>query len=309
MANLHKSFYRYLPVSPTDQDWGLYLTAAGCTHIPPGKAYPPAPHPSGYHFSWERGRTLEEFQIIYITGGEGVFETQEQGRRRIEPGSVLLLFPGVWHRYRPSPKTGWNEFWFGLRGEQIERLAERGFISPQRPVLNLGLDDTLLGQFLQLLGNVEAEPIGYQQIVAAQALEILATLLARQRASQVGHRHIEALVGRVKCLLAERLDQEVDMRAIAHELHVSYAYLRRTFKQCTGLAPNQYHLHLRVTRARELLSETGLTVKQVAATLGFENQYYFSKIFKKKTGQSPAQWRGGRAVGGAGNVIEIGAAD
>jgi AraC-like DNA-binding protein len=76
---------------------------------------------------------------------------------------------------------------------------------------------------------------------------------------------------------------------------MSYAHFRRVFKQQSGLSPYQYHLQLRIHRAREMLHSTTLAVGQVAARLNFPNPYYFSKIFKKKTGMSPSLWRrGGR---------------
>jgi transcriptional regulator GlxA family with amidase domain len=59
----------------------------------------------------------------------------------------------------------------------------------------------------------------------------------------------------------------------------------------TGLSPNQYHLNLRITRAQELLESTLLNIEEVADQTGFENIYYFSKIFKKKVGTSPKVYR------------------
>jgi AraC-like DNA-binding protein len=82
---------------------------------------------------------------------------------------------------------------------------------------------------------------------------------------------------------------------LASTFHMSYAHFRRVFKQQSGLSPYQYHLQLRIHRAREMLHSTTLAVGQVAARLNFPNPYYFSKIFKKKTGMSPSLWRrGGR---------------
>ena len=78
---------------------------------------------------------------------------------------------------------------------------------------------------------------------------------------------------------------------------MSYAHFRRLFKQQTGLSPYQYHLQLRINRARELLHGTTLSVKQVAARLNFENPYHFSKIFKRKTGMAPHHFRGGGSHG------------
>jgi hypothetical protein len=67
----HKSNFRYLPVMKEQQQLGLYLTDCGYTVIEPGTVYPPRGHPDAYASNWEKGRTLDEYQVVYITQGGG----------------------------------------------------------------------------------------------------------------------------------------------------------------------------------------------------------------------------------------------
>jgi transcriptional regulator GlxA family with amidase domain len=87
--------------------------------------------------------------------------------------------------------------------------------------------------------------------------------------------------------------EEVDMKKLTRSLRLGWVHSERIFLQQTGLSPYQYHLQLRINRAREMLHGTTLTVKQVARQLNFENAYHFSKIFKQKAGMSPSRWRHG----------------
>jgi AraC-like DNA-binding protein len=66
--------------------------------------------------------------------------------------------------------------------------------------------------------------------------------------------------------------------------------LLRTFRRYTGLTPYQYFLQMRIHRAEELLKTPDVRVKEVAARLNFDNQYYFARFFKKKTGLTPSEW-------------------
>lgn len=291
MDNMSAKYLRYLPVSSTDIDWGLYVTTAGYSIIPPSRPYPFAKHPADYHFTWSRGRVLDEYQIIYITDGSGVFESSASGEVKIRGGAIILLFPGVWHRYRPVRDIGWTEYWVGLKGEHIDRLAEKGFISPEQPIINIGSDDGLIEQFIQLIHCVETQPLGYQHIVSSAALLILATVLGDARKQQRGGDHAELIVQKAKTLLSEQLGNKVDMEKLAAEFSISYAHFRRVFKRYTDLSPNQYHLQVRVNYAKELLRNSDASIKAIASSLGFESQYYFSRIFKKRTGHSPSQWR------------------
>ena len=93
------------------------VTGAGIATVLPGEEYPQKGHPTLYDFRWDRGRTLPEFAINFISEGGGEFESRETGEMPIGPGSLFLLAPGVWHRYRPHPQSGWTERWFNFSGE------------------------------------------------------------------------------------------------------------------------------------------------------------------------------------------------
>jgi len=292
MSNLHNDYFRYLPVSERDVQWDLYVTGAGYSDVPAGSRYPRGVHPELYQLGWDRGRILPEHQILYITRGEGLFESKPSGKRKLVAGNVMLLFPGVWHRYRPSRRTGWIEYWVSFSGDYAKRLVERGFITPEDPVLNTGLTDTILHPYLALLDRVKHESPGYQQLIAANTMEALAAALAAVRTGRTGGK-MTAAIRQAKEILEQRTEEIVDIEKLAGSLHMSYAHFRRVFKQQTGLSPYQYHLQLRIHRARELLHGTTLSIKQVATRLKFENSYHFSKIFRKKAGMSPSQWRTG----------------
>ena len=86
-------FIKYVNPGQEDKDWGLYLNCVGKASIEPGVIYPPNSHPSGYYFSYERGRILSEYQINYITEGAGIYENQG-GKSKIYPGSLIFVKPG-----------------------------------------------------------------------------------------------------------------------------------------------------------------------------------------------------------------------
>ena len=212
---------------------------------------------------------------------------------RVEAGTVFLLFPGVWHNYRPIPKIGWEEFWVSFNGPRADELLAAGFFSPEKPILETGPDEAVLRPYLQMLDYVRTEPSGYQQMLAAATVEILAASIgAAQRKSDGGR--IENLVRQTKIIMERGVEELLDMKSLAESLSISYAHFRRVFKNHTGFSPYQYHLHLRINRARELLRFTNQPVKEIAARLNFASPYHFSRIFKEKTdGLSPSQWRNG----------------
>lgn len=132
------SILHYLPVSPRDEQWGIVCTTAGHQHVPPGTPYPVSEHPEHYLFYKGSGRTLDEYQLVYITAGRGRFESASCPSQTVEAGTMLLLFPNEWHSYSPDPGTGWTEWWVGFRGANIDRLEQQGFLCRRRPLLRIG---------------------------------------------------------------------------------------------------------------------------------------------------------------------------
>lgn len=66
---------------------------------------------------------LQEYQVVYITAGKGRFQSGSDRSRVVVPGTVLLLYPGVPHRYCPDRGTGWDEFWVGFNGAYARTLS------------------------------------------------------------------------------------------------------------------------------------------------------------------------------------------
>jgi AraC-like DNA-binding protein len=291
MRNHARDFFRYLPVSQRDQGWGLYVTGGGFESVAPGDAYPHPGHPRGYTFSTRQGRLLSEYQALFITRGEGTFESKPSGAKRVSAGNVILLFPEVWHRFRPSPRVGWDEYWISFNGANVAQWVDEAFISPQSPVLKTGLDYLLLHAYVTLLDRLRSEPVGFQQLLAASAMEILAAALGAVRGQGAGNQ-MHTLVCKAKSLLETQVEAIPSIESIATSLGLSATHFYRVFREHTGLSPYQYHLQLRIERAKQMLYGTSLSVKEIANTLAFESPFHFSNTFKRKTGVSPSQFRG-----------------
>jgi len=291
MRNSFFSFNRYFPISRRDRKWGLFVNTIGETRVPPHTPYPPVEHPKGYAFDWQQGRVLDSFALVYISGGRGSFESDGGVNVPIEAGSVFLLFPGVWHRYQPDPQTGWHEFWIGFDGGLARNWLKNKFISPAQPVFKINIEDTVLATFNRIIQSSRANRPALQQILAGAAANLVGICYSAQQAPPAtgdpGSHAIELAIAR----LEGDLGREVDMKAMAQELGVSYSWFRTAFAMHTGLAPHQYLLEMRLVRARNLLVGTRLTVKEIAVQTGFQDEHYFSRLFRQKLNVTPSEWR------------------
>lgn len=291
MDPIDNAWFCYLPRSRDAEEWGLFVLDTGYTMIPPNSPYPPVAHPNANMFTWSDGRTLESFTLVYITRGRGVFESSSGGRHSIKGGDLFIVHPDEWHRYKPDPSTGWDEYWVEVDGIRARHIMRQKEFSPSRPVHSIGEDDQILRLFMEIAELVQTQAPGFDQIIATMASQIVARLLARIRYSDSEARRIEALIRRAKMHIMKNATQAIDAHRLARELGISYSAFRHNFKQLTGLPPGQYQIQIRLNKARQLLRNSSLSIASIAEELGFESVYYFSRLFKKKIGCSPLAYR------------------
>ncbi|MCW0482270.1 AraC family transcriptional regulator [Gaoshiqia sediminis] len=283
-------FLKYLTPGERDKEWGIFLNVAGSSLVAPSSVYPSPQHPTGYHFNWEQGRYLNEYQLNYITEGKGVLEN-ENGRFQIKPGSILVTSPNVWHRYKPLLKTGWKEQYIGFNGQIAAQFLAHPLFSPQQPVINIGIREEILDTYLKIFDLVKEEKPGFQQIAAGMVIKLLGYLLSFEMQKEFTGKRIATIIEEARFKMRAGVDKAIDLEEIAREHHIGYSYFRKMFKSYTGVAPHQYHLELKIMRAKELLLSTDKSIKEISFELGFQSIHYFSRIFKNKTGISPGEFR------------------
>ena len=296
MPALEKEYFRYLAIAPRDRAWGLAVSGTGYQPVgPESDEIPRRFHPPGHRYTWAAGRVLGEFAVVYVAAGEGQFDSRETGLVELETGDAVLLFPGVWHRYRPRKGVGWRTYWTHFSGATADGLRASGAISPLRAVRSIGRADpathaAIIAAFTGMLDAVRTETPGFPQIAAARMLEILARVAAGPATDRPPPR-LQDIVRRARLLLEDGTAGLPSIDAMLADFSVSRGQFFRLFREQTGHTPYQFHLHMAMRRAEQLLRESSLSVQEVSAALGFRSPAHFSRLFRRKTGMSPREFR------------------
>ena len=204
----------------------------------------------------------------------------------------MLLFPGEWHRFKPCAATGWDEYWVGYKGAIMENLVQQHFFSPQKAILHVGINVVIIDLLEAIIEKSKTEKTGYQPLVSGVIVHLLGEIHSLIKQGEFEAEDItESIINKARVIFRANIDDEIAMENIAEELHVSYAWFRKAFKMYTGIAPHQYLLQLKIEKAKMLLGDHSTSIKEIAFNLNFNSAYYFSKLFKEKTGVSPARFR------------------
>jgi AraC-like DNA-binding protein len=283
--------FKYLLVSERDQKFGLTVNTVGFQPIAPYAAYPSVEHPKSYYFNPEKGRILSEYQIVYISKGKGFFKSESTKKTNISKGQVIILFPGQWHTYCPMRETGWNEYYIGFEGEIIDNIVENGFISPQNQILNVGINEDLVQLFSTAIKIAKEDKTAAQQNLAGLVFNIFGNILFLAQNKNFEIKDTAQKIERAKVIMLENINKEIDAKEIAENLGISYSLFRKTFKEYTGYAPAQYFQELKLRKAKELLTETTMPIKEISYELNFSSYEYFLSFFKKRVKFTPTEYR------------------
>ena len=282
--------YRYLQISPRDKSWGLAVTTAGFQHVHPGEEYPLSAHPEDYRFPENRRRVINEYQLYYITRGSGFFESASCSRTRIEVGMMFMLFPGEWHSFAPDPDTGWDDHWVGFNGSFMDDKIRNGFFTFRNCVFRVGVNESMVNTFHEILDIAADEKKGYQQLIASLAISLIGRIHYEDTNHTNGDTYIMRVINQAKTVMREDMDNQ-PLEDIAESLGISYSLFRREFRRKCGISPGQYRLELKLAKAKELLYSTNMSIAEISSMLHFECIGQFSTFFKKRTGIPPHEFR------------------
>ena len=202
--------------------------------------------------------THEALELVYYVEGTGTSQVDTL-RHPVQRGVFTLIPAGVLHD-QTNP-TAWKDP-DGLLRRACERLVHE--LSDRRP--------------------------GFRRVADGLTLEIVGLTERAVAAANPAGPDKDKIVDKALELI-EECEGQLSVSDLADELYVSRDYLRHLFRSQGKESPIRRIIHARIEKAKGLLVEPTLSIKEVAERSGCETVYYFSRLFKKETGQTPTAFR------------------
>lgn len=267
----------YVLIHPTDSKFSdLYLCFCGYEKCEPLHSYGIAVRPN--------------YIIHYILEGKGMF--QAGGRTyELEAGQGFLIEPEVPTFYQADAADPWTYVWVGFDGESAgEYLRDIG-LTGNRLTFRCSHSDELKEAVRTMLKNNKYT--SYNQFLLESQLYLFFAILASDiDVALPAKENRESLyVGKAVEFIQNNYPYKIHVSDIADYVCINRSYLYTLFKKTLNVSPQEYLADFRLTRAKELLAVTDMTVEGVGMSCGYQDPLVFSKAFKQKVGQTPSAFR------------------
>ena len=237
---------------------------------------------------WQKGR--RDYQILYVANGKTHFWFD--GREEIvSTGHMVLYKPEEIQKYVYYLEDNPEVFWIHFTGRDVKNILAYHGISLDEHVFYCGVLPDYKALFRKIIQELQLCRYGYEDYIASLFNDILLLVDRQQHEQKKTTGNVQEQIERAAAYFNENYNTKISIDDYAESLHISTNGFIHNFKQYAGMSPAQYILSLRMVNAQSLLERTTYNIKEISEIVGYENPLYFSRVFKKEIGKSPAQYR------------------
>lgn len=255
---------------------GFYLTDIGY-------------YPKAIYHDRERKTGSNAYILLYCIDGEGSVNMNNQSYT-LKPNTFLIVPKLMAHRYKSSVTNPWSIYWVHFGGTNADAIYARSLEEGHIKVHSIPFDEGRIKIFDQLFSILEHS---YRE----KELEIVSMNLQHFISSLVYYKQMNPIIFDIDSVslsiafMKKNLDKRLKTEEFAAQLGFSVSHYIRVFKQKTGSSPINYFNLLKIQQSCQYLYFTDRSIKEIAIKLGFDDQYYFSRLFTKLIGLSPLNYR------------------
>lgn len=240
------------------------------------------------------------FSLIYCHGSGGNLQ-MENIIKQLNIGDLAIIPPMVPYRFTAEKQENVKTmsandgiFWLNFEGDLAPNFAERFFMKMDDGISYVGFFKNVEKDLDELLALGQRGYTATNVIHAVHVLQQTLSFLALQLRVSDFNASSKFNLKAVEQLMQDNLHQELSLDALAHYSQLSKFHFAKKFKELTDSSPIQHFINMKIQKACLDLDNGNLPIKNIAENVGYNDPYYFSRLFKKVVGMSPKQYRDSR---------------
>lgn len=233
-------------------------------------------------------RYINHYSLHFVAKGSGVLEYGGK-TYKISEKEIFCLKPDILLAYYPDSTEPWRYFWINFNGEEGKALFSAMGFSTEFPVKKAVNCEHVLATLESMLTKNSSQKETYYKIKSV--LYALVSNLCEEKTTESFIKSSD-VIDRIKEILRLNYDNTgFSVEVLSDIMHVSHSYICRLFKEQTGQTVIKYLMEYRLDKAAELISSGDYLIKDLASSVGFNDELHFMKEFKKKYGVTVKQYK------------------
>lgn len=220
--------------------------------------------------------------LEYIISGTGVLEIDGQYLMP-QQEDVFFLKPESKHEYYTNNDDPWHKYWIVFEGELADMMAR--LYLPENIYL---FKHCGVKKHFERIFMLSKEDISYDKFVNAVTLELIQIFMYIKNRDEIEN---ESPAKTIRKKLDESVERPFNLDRLCESVNYSKNYIINIFRKKYGVTPYQYYLERKIDAAKIYLTHTNMSISDIACTLCYADQQYFSTSFKKAVGCPPMEFR------------------
>jgi AraC-like DNA-binding protein len=242
-------------------------------------------------FSWGPG-IKDHYKLHFIHSGRGIFKAGDT-TYHLEKGQGFLICPNVIVSYKPDPLDPWNYSWVAFNGLNAENYLSRASLTSGNPIYKSSQEDHINRCFQAIFDSVQCER-SMDLKALSSFYDILSTLIEEvslTKGERLSSKPQDIYVKQAIEFIDTNYSRKISIEEIAGYIGINRKYLSRLFSEMLNVSPQNYLVNFRMQKACDLLSASSLSINEISNSIGYDDPFLFSKVFKKYKGLSPKSYR------------------
>lgn len=243
-----------------------------------------------YHYR-ERQHGCKQHILIFCVGGKGWFKIENR-KYDVFPENFFLIPADTPHSYGADVTAPWSIYWIHFKGTLSINIAEKLVGINRINSVKSDLTDDRLQLFEDIYQTLD---MGYSidnlQYSSMCLWHFLSSFLFINNFKHSLYKKSPDLIDKVIEYFKNNLSENFTLKQISEKFGFSVSHFSYLFRKRTGYAPLEYFSILKIQRACQYLDLTDMRIKEIASELGYDDPYYFSRVFHKIMNISPVDYR------------------
>lgn len=242
-------------------------------------------------FSWGPG-IKDHYKLHYVHSGRGILKVGDTSYH-LEKGNGFLICPNILVSYKPVSEEPWNYSWVAFNGVNAETYLNRANLNATNPVFKCTQEDHINNCFKAIFDSTKCEK-SMDLKSLSNFYDLLSILIDETRVLTTDNnstKHQDTYIKQAIEFIDTNYSRKISIEEIAGYVGINRKYLSQLFSDILNIPPQNYLINFRLQKACDLLTSSSLSINEISNSIGYNDPFLFSKIFKKYKGVSPTGYR------------------